>query len=422
METLYDYSRFAVLYVDDEEKSLKYFERAFGKLFRVHTAINAEAGYNLFYQNRGDIALVITDQRMPGESGTQLLERVRKLEPRTIRILATAYSDLDAAIEAVNRGAIYKYVTKPWDVPQLEITLKRGLEFYTVQRERDALMREKLSTLHNMLITDRVISLGIVAAGLGHYVRNALVAVRTFLDLAPSKLEEERINIKDLRNPNYWMDFYAQVQKQVSRITELFHDLGAVSNQSKPLPTEPVDVPEVLARIIEEQKGLLEQKGISVQVGTSADLAAIKVDVRQFTRMFELLIRDELLTLPRGSTIQFSFSNGAVIDGTAVEGMRIQMSDNGPGIPDQALRSVFDPFHVRGEDYQDFGLNLMAVYFIVFHHGGRIAVTNRNEGGTLFQLDLPSQPLKDGKTDDDADFLGKVLVNERLWEKLLAGY
>ena len=116
----------------------------------------------------------MTDQRMPGEKGVWLLEKARQLRPRIIRILATAYADMDAAIAAVNTGAIYKYVTKPWDPPQLENTLKRGLEFFMVQRERDQLLKEKMSVLHNMMIADRIVSLGLLAAGLSHHIRNAL--------------------------------------------------------------------------------------------------------------------------------------------------------------------------------------------------------------------------------------------------------
>ena len=66
---------------------------------------------------------------------------------------------MDAAIAAVNTGAIYRYVTKPWDPVQLEHTLKRGLEFFMVQHERDQLLREKMSVLHNMMIADRILAL-----------------------------------------------------------------------------------------------------------------------------------------------------------------------------------------------------------------------------------------------------------------------
>src|SRR6187401_3526972 len=157
MQNLYDYKKFAILYVDDEEKSLKYFTRAFQDQFRIFTASNAQDGFNLLNQHKDDIGVLMTDQRMPGEKGVQLLEKARQLRPRIIRMLATAYSDIDAAIDAVNSGAIYKYVHKPWDVPQLEMTLKRAMEFFSVQMERDHLLREKMSVLQNMMITDRVI-------------------------------------------------------------------------------------------------------------------------------------------------------------------------------------------------------------------------------------------------------------------------
>ena len=142
MENFYDYKKFAILYVDDEEKSLKYFVRAFEDQFRILTATNAQDGFKLLEQHQDDIGLLMTDQRMPGEKGVWLLERARQLRPRIIRILATAYADMDAAIAAVNTGAIYKYITKPWDPPQLENTLKRSLEFFMAQRERDHLLRE----------------------------------------------------------------------------------------------------------------------------------------------------------------------------------------------------------------------------------------------------------------------------------------
>src|SRR6185436_14386564 len=221
MKSNYDYKRFAILYVDDEEKSLMFFARAFGETFRILIANNAQDGLKLLEEHKDDIGLLMTDQRMPGEKGVWLLEKARQLRPRIIRILATAYSDMDAAIAAVNTGAIYKYVSKPWDPPQLESTLKRGLEFFMVQRERDQLLREKMSVLHNMMIADRVVSLGLLAAGMSHHIRNSLVAVKTFLDLAPSKLREENLEAESLRNPDFWKDYYQNVQGQVEKINTM---------------------------------------------------------------------------------------------------------------------------------------------------------------------------------------------------------
>src|SRR5512136_470047 len=231
MDNLYDYKKYAVLYVDDEEKSLKYFARAFADQLRIFTAPTAQEGLKVLEEHKDDIGLLMTDQRMPGEKGVWLLEKARQLRPRIIRILATAYADMDAAIAAVNTGAIYKYVTKPWDPPQLENTLKRGLEFFMVQRERDQLLKEKMSVLHNMMIADRIVSLGLLAAGLSHHIRNALVAVKTFLDLTPSKLQEENLQIDQLRNPDFWKEYYQNVQGQIDKINNMLKDLWTASEK-----------------------------------------------------------------------------------------------------------------------------------------------------------------------------------------------
>src|SRR5918999_6356168 len=135
MERLYD--KCTILYVDDEEQSLKYFTRAFQDKFRILSATNASDGYRLLEQHRDEIALLMIDQRMPGEKGVEFLQRARRLHPKAIRILTTAYSDFEVVIEAVNSAAISQCVTKPWDIAQLETILKRACELYTEQRERD---------------------------------------------------------------------------------------------------------------------------------------------------------------------------------------------------------------------------------------------------------------------------------------------
>src|SRR5467141_2089730 len=254
MQNHYDYKKFAILYVDDEEKSLKYFARAFQDQFQIFTAPNAQEGLKILEEHKDEIGLLMTDQRMPGEKGVWLLEKARQLRPRIIRILATAYSDMEAAIAAVNTGAIYKYVTKPWDPPQLENTLKRGLEFFIVQRERDQLLREKTAVLHHMMVADRIVSLGLLAAGLSHHIRNSLVAVKTFLDLAPAKLQEEKLNLEELRNPEFWKEYYENVQSQIEKINNMLKDLWTASEKPVFEFGDSVQLRQVVADTIEQLK------------------------------------------------------------------------------------------------------------------------------------------------------------------------
>ena len=151
-------------------------------------------------------------------------------------------------------GAIYKYVTKPWDPPQLENTLKRGLEFFMVQRERDQLLREKMSVLHNMMIADRIVSLGLLAAGLSHHIRNALVAVKTFLDLAPAKMEEEKMDLDGLRNPDFWKEYYQNVQGQIEKINNMLKDLWTASEKPAFEFADQVHLHEVVADAVAQLK------------------------------------------------------------------------------------------------------------------------------------------------------------------------
>src|SRR6266705_2046076 len=282
MQSLYDYKKFAILYVDDEEKSLKYFARAFEDQFRIFTAANAQDGFTLLEEHQDEIGLLMTDQRMPGEKGVWLLEKARQLRPRIIRILATAYADMDAAIAAVNTGCIYKYISKPWDPPQLETTLKRGLEFFLVQRERDQLLKEKLSVLHNILIADRILSLGLLAAGLSHHVRNSLVAVKTFLDLAPAKMEEEKMDLNGLRNPDFWKEYYQNVQHQVERINNMLKDLWTASEKPAFEFADRVQLHKVIAETIERLKDSFAAKKIQVENQVPETLPVLNVDRLKF--------------------------------------------------------------------------------------------------------------------------------------------
>ncbi|MCH2185337.1 ATP-binding protein [Myxococcota bacterium] len=135
-----DHREFPVLYVDDEPENLRVFELAFRRQFSILTAQSAEEGLCLLNEN--PIAVVLSDQRMPGVSGVEFLSRVRSLDPTTIRILVTAYGDAEILGEAINDGSIYRYVPKPWEPEDMRVTLCRAIEHYALERERSTLLSE----------------------------------------------------------------------------------------------------------------------------------------------------------------------------------------------------------------------------------------------------------------------------------------
>ncbi len=159
-----DYQKYLVLFVDDEDKTRKYFKRLFGDTFRIILAADGVEAMDVLQQNLDDVGLIVTDQRMPNETGVAFLEKAVKIKPSLVRILSTAYADIEAAIDSVNKGGVYRYVTKPWDVADFEVTLRRAMEFCLLQSERDDLLRQKITGIESLAMGERILSLSALAA------------------------------------------------------------------------------------------------------------------------------------------------------------------------------------------------------------------------------------------------------------------
>ncbi len=418
MSTTSDYEQCAILYVDDEVMSLRNFERAFGDSFRILTAENAQEGLRLLREHREEIGVLMTDERMPGERGVWLLEKARGLEPRILRILVTAYADMQVAISAVNDGSIYKYVTKPWDPPVLHTLLRRALDFYLVQRERDKLLGEKLVMLNNMMIADRVVSLGLLAAGMSHHIRNALVAVKTFLELTPLKLKEEGVDVDASRHLDFWGHYWRNALAQIERINDMLKDLWAAAERPSAEFSDEVGLSGILKSVVEKLGPKLRELEVTVEVRIPGDLPLMRVDRKKFERLFELLFEDELVFLPRGSRITVSAD---VTEGRFNEPeIRIEVRDNGPGLPQESLRTIFDPFSVRNNSPSEYGIRLMACFFIVHYHRGNIVAQSAEGKGTTFTLRLPVNPRGLPAGEESDLFLQKVQLNDEMWSKLLS--
>ncbi len=146
-----DLVRFPLLVVDDEQDNLDAFRFNFGKSFTLHLASSADDALTLARAH--DIAVVVTDQRMPKKTGLELLRELRNLRPDAIGIIVTAFTDVDVLIEAITLGRIYRYVTKPWDSKELRGILTQAVERFHLQRENRRLT-EQLAGYASVLSRD----------------------------------------------------------------------------------------------------------------------------------------------------------------------------------------------------------------------------------------------------------------------------
>jgi DNA-binding NtrC family response regulator len=132
--------KYPVLVVDDEADNLDAFRFNFGKVFPLHLAGSAEEALEI--AKAQDVAVVVTDQRMPRMTGLDLLKAMRDVRPDAVGIIVTAFTDVDVLIEAVNLGRIYRYVTKPWDSKELKGILVQAVERFHLLRENRRLLAQ----------------------------------------------------------------------------------------------------------------------------------------------------------------------------------------------------------------------------------------------------------------------------------------
>lgn len=122
-----------VLYVDDEVHNLNSFKAGFRRLFNVFTAESASEGLKVIETE--EIHVIITDQRMPVMTGIEFLESIIPKYPDPIRILLTGYADINAVIDAINKGQVYRYIQKPWMDEDLRINIEKAFEIYMLRKE-----------------------------------------------------------------------------------------------------------------------------------------------------------------------------------------------------------------------------------------------------------------------------------------------
>jgi response regulator RpfG family c-di-GMP phosphodiesterase len=125
-----------ILLVDDEKAITKALNRLFRKEgYRIMTAQSGPEGLEKLQQNDGPVSMIISDQRMPEMNGAAFLEKAKSIYPDAIRYLLTGYSDLEAVVDAVNRGEIHRYLTKPWNDEDLVLQVKQSLEHFELTSE-----------------------------------------------------------------------------------------------------------------------------------------------------------------------------------------------------------------------------------------------------------------------------------------------
>lgn len=369
---------YTVLFVDDEPENLLTFRYAFDDDFTIVTAGSGPDA--LAVLQRQEIAVLLCDQRMPGMTGVEVCDAARRIQPDAVRMMVTAYADLHAAIDAINKGQVTRYLLKPWRNDELTDVLRTAIDFFHVQRTVRDMEARLLRAGSSQVVTA-------ARASLLHEVKNPLHSLVVTLEQAGQLLAELRSGVDGGRG----LDLGAALRE----LAEVQHDATLAAHQLRTV-TERYSPrrPHALA-------------SMRCDCGSVADTTVrmLRRDVERVARL-EVVLEDACevamdasvlgqillnLLLNAAHAIELTGSTDAAI----TVGVRrdaphavISVLDTGPGIAPELLERIFEPhFTTRAEGT---GLGLTIARELAEQHGGRLSASSPARGGTCFELRLPA--------------------------------
>jgi signal transduction histidine kinase len=374
-----------VLLVDDEQFNVKVLRGFLEDAWNVYEASSgAEA---LAMTSALPLDVVVADHRMPGMTGVELLEELRRREPELAGIVLTGYMDMEALESAINRAHVYRFLRKPWEPSDIVQAIEQAsscagqrrtiAKLVTLLAERTGELSAslaRLETQQRMLIElERLGTIGQLAAGVTHDLRNVMVALRE----AECEVVESEVVSASVRET-----MTAGVRGVDNLLASLqgLHDYvrhGAVALQLHAF--EPAEVMKDALAIARMD---LLYRLRRVECDVPRDLPRLTGDRQKLTQVLVNLVRNALHATRERGAVRI----GAVARGGAE--LEFAVEDEGPGVPHELRDRLFQPF-ASTKGAQGLGMGLYMARLIVEAHGGRIAVVNGPSGGARFEVVLP---------------------------------
>ncbi len=352
-----------ILYVDDEAKNLTAFKASFRRSYDIMTAISAADAADLLKEY--PFHIIIADQRMPLVTGVEFFQSIRKTYPSAIRILLTGYTDVKEIVDAINKGEIFRFITKPWNEFEMHNAIRNAYEVHSMRQQLQQKMEELETANHEM---NRLIY------STSHDLRSPLASIVSIINLAKlDPLDEEITNYFNLietcaekmddyilkiveyyknarlEDENSFIDFAQQVQEAI--------DLCSMQN------------PKITFRQNILQPVLFKNDSFRLSVILNNLLSnAVKYQKRDEPNPY-IIIKANVTK----------------------ESASFSIEDNGIGIQQQSLDSIFKMFFRSTKSAAGLGIGLHIVKEAVTRMGGEITLTSEFGVGTTFFVEIPNR-------------------------------
>jgi signal transduction histidine kinase len=372
-----------ILAVDDDDGNLAVLEDLLEDDYEVITSDSPEAALGLFETQHFD--LVISDQRMPGMTGVQMLSRIRERAPDTARIIVSAYSDSSELMDAINTGQVYRYVLKPWDPSDLEAVVRQALDhrFRTLAirrlvetlRDKNVALGDTLQELKDaqekVLHAARLATIGQLSSSLTHELKNHVGGIRVAYEM-----------LKSADVPPTLQAYVDLGNRSARSLMELVESLNAYVRRGG-WELELVD--EDLGVLVEETLRICRMdrrcKERDLHIVKDSDVPRLRVDTGKIRQVLVNLLRNALDATGPADRIEIAVSRS---NGNSVA---ITVHDTGEGIAEENLKKIFKPFYTTKE--KGLGLGMDICKQIIEAHGGVLAVDSVLGNGTTVSVVLP---------------------------------
>ena len=397
-----------ILYVDDEPHALKYFKRLFEDRFSIVTASSADEAIQYLDQHADHVGVLLTDQRMPAKTGVQLLEFVRDRYPNIVRLLVTAYSDLEAAIKAVNEGGAFRYLTKPTAESEMYGALIRAVDYHLALADRDRLMREKISVLHRLIVMDRIRGLSTAATALEGRLRNSWQALVSYIQQSPLQ-QRMSIQMEEILGLNMVAIAKREAEIMVRTVEGLIADTTEVSTGIE----SRVDLGAELEAFLTHERADFASDDIELVFTRDASTATslVSTDRGMLRRLFAILARRLADLQEHPAKIEFTAKGSS-------DGVEMVAKGSFSDFTSNHVASLFAaaiPLH-RWPIGLD--MDMLSAFMIVHHLGGSITVEATPPQGPGFRVVLPlAQPTTQARR--DPGWFDQVYESLEAWETSL---
>lgn len=379
--------------------------------------------------------ILITDIKMPGMSGLEVLEKAKQIRPETQVVITTGFADIKKAVTALQHDAS-DFITKPVDDATLHMALKRAMQRYRDRQELadyTRLLEQTVLNQEKILHQEKMMSLGRLAASMVHEINNPLSGILNYIRLMIRLADQP--DWDDAKKKRF-SSYLAIIEKETRRCSDLVSGLLQFSRKSQ-LASVPVDICELIDYSLLLCSHKLELSNIHLEKSCAADTPRVLGDFNQlqqclinliFNAIDALDVLDAMDTGGGVADMPGPAAGNTAADAENVSGSRpgsetsvrtfgriqvegyfdpaeelvhIRVADNGKGISSTDLPYIFEPFFTTKKDGHGVGLGLSTVYGIIEHHKGTITVESEPGQGTCFTIKLPPGDKDTGANETD---------------------